>query len=130
MPPIVQFSEATGKALLYYSEHNSEHLFMEGQKVAAMIPDPFGAGWNLFCTAEMASEPLINLPTLWVIQVLFVLIGHVYSLWIARRTATGLLSSYGAALKSQVPMLAAMILFSLMSLWLLKQPILMRTSAM
>ncbi len=117
-------------ALFYHLAHNSEHLFMEGQKVVALASDPLGWGWNLFGTSEWSVAPLVNLPTLWIVQVFFVMIGHVYSLWVARRTAGTLLHDSGAALRSQVPMLIAMILFSLMSLWLLKQPMEMRVSAM
>ena len=78
--------------------------------------------WNI--------TPLVNLPTLWVIQVFLVMVGHVYSLWVARRTAGAMFGDSKAAVRSQIPMLVAMILFSTMSLWLLKQPMEMRTSAM
>ena len=117
-------------ALFYHLAHNSEHLLMEGQKVIALLSDPLGQEWNILGTTDWSLEPLINLPTLWIIQVLFVLIGHVFSLWTARRAAGALFSDSKAALRSQIPMLIAMILFSLMSLWLLKQPMEMRTSAM
>ena len=117
-------------ALFYHLAHNSEHLFMEGPKVVALFSDPFGRGWNLFGTAHWNPAPLLDLPTLWIIQIVLVLIGHVYSLWIARRMAGNLFSDRRVALRSQLPMLIAMILFSLMSLWLLKQPMQMRTSSM
>ena len=41
-----------------------------------------------------------------------------------------LVADSALARRSQIPMLAAMILFSILSLWLLKQPMEMRTSAM
>lgn len=117
-------------ALFYHLAHNSEHLLMEGQKLVALLSDPFGWEWNLFGTAKWTLAPLVDLPTLWVIQVFLVMIGHVYSLWVARRAATELFPDNRSAFLSQVPMLLAMILFSLMSLWLLKQPMEMRSSAM
>ncbi len=117
-------------ALFYHLAHNSEHLLMEGQKLVALASDPFGWEWNLFGTAHWNLEPLVDLPTLWILQVGFVAIGHVFSLWTARRMASALFPSARAAFASQVPMLAAMVLFSVMSLWLLKQPMEMRTSAM
>lgn len=117
-------------ALFYHIAHNSEHLLMEGQKVVALLSDPFGFEWNLWGTAGWSLAPLVDLPTLWIIQVFLVMIGHVYSLWVARQTAGALFSSSKLARRSQIPMLAAMILFSTMSLWLLKQPMEMRTSAM
>ena len=117
-------------ALFYHLAHNSEHLLMEGQKVVALASDPMGYGWNVFGTGMMTIAPLASLSTLWGVQVLLVLIGHVYSLWVARRTAIGLFGEGGSAFRSQLPMLAAVVLFSLLSLWLLKQPMVMRTSAM
>lgn len=132
-------------ALFYHLAHNLEHLLMEGQKVVALASNPLGfapgeswsvlgfAGvgeWDLFGTTGLTLAPLTRLSTLWGVQVLLVLIGHLYSLWIADRTARRLYPERGAALRSQVPMLVGMVLFSIFSLWLLKQPMEMRTSAM
>lgn len=117
-------------ALFYHLAHNSEHLLMEGQKVIALASDPMGLGWNMMGTAMWTPPPLMSLSSLWGMQVLLILVGHVYSLWVARRTAIGLFGEGRVALRSQFPMLVAMVLFSLLSLWLLKQPMVMRTSAM
>jgi YHS domain-containing protein len=132
-------------ALFYHLAHNLEHLLMEGQKTIALASNPFGFApgerwsvlglegtgeWNLLGTAGWTVPPLTSLPTLWLVQVLLVLVGHLYSLWIADRTARRLYPGKGAAFRSQVPMLVGMVLFSIFSLWLLKQPMEMRTSAM
>jgi len=132
-------------ALFYHLAHNLEHLLMEGQKVVALVSNPFGfapgqtwsvlgirgtGSWNLLGTADWTLPPLVDLSTLWIVQVLLVLVGHVFSLWIADRTARRLYSQPGAAFRSQLPMLVGMVLFSVFSLWLLKQPMEMRTSAM
>ncbi len=117
-------------ALFYHIAHNMEHLLMEGPKVIAMISDPFGWNWNLFGTASWTIPPLISLEMLWIIQVFLVLVGHLYSLWVAHKTSLRLFGTPKAALRSQLPMLAGMVLFSVFSLWLLKQPMEMRTSGM
>ncbi|MFQ5500932.1 MAG: YHS domain-containing protein [Phycisphaerae bacterium] len=117
-------------ALFYHIAHNLEHLLMEGPKVLAMVSDPFGWNWNLFGTAGWTIPPMISLGTLWLIQVLLVLIGHVYSLWVAQKTSLRLFGTARGAFRSQLPMLVGMICFSVFSLWLLKQPMEMRTSAM
>ena len=117
-------------ALFYHLAHNSEHLLMEGQKVLNLASDPLGRQWNLLGTGGWSLEPLVNLPTLWLLQIFFVAVGHVFSLWIARKTAGDLFESPKSAFRSQLPMLAAMILFSVVSLWLLKQPMQMRSSGM
>ncbi len=132
-------------ALFYHLAHNAGHMLMEGQKVIPMFSNPFGFAlgeqwnvmgfsgvgpWNLFGTVDAHVPPLVSLPALWLIQVLLVLVGHVYSLWAARNVSRALFESPGQATRSQIPMLLAMVLFSVFSLWLLKQPMEMRISAM
>ncbi len=117
-------------ALFYHLAHNSEHLLMEGQRLLAMVSDPFGFEWNLFGTSAWTPQPLTSVEALWAVQIVLIVIGHVYSLWAARKAAAELFSKERGALLSQLPMLAAMILFSSMSLWLLKQPMQMRMSWM
>lgn len=117
-------------ALFYHLAHNLEHVLMEGPKVVSLASDPFGWGWNLLGTLDWTIPPLVSLDVLWILQILLVLAGHVFSLWVAHRTATSLFGSRQTAFRSQLPMLAAMVCFSVFSLWLLKQPMEMRTSAM
>ena len=73
---------------------------------------------------------MVSLDVLWVLQILLVLVGHVYSLWAAQRVSVNFFNDRKAAFRSQLPMLVGMILLSVSSLWLLKQPMEMRTSAM
>jgi polyferredoxin/YHS domain-containing protein len=117
-------------AFFYHLAHNAEHLLMEGQKVIALISDPFGREWNLFGTAALEVPPLVSLTTLWGIQVLLVLVGHVYGVWATSRAAVEVQPDGRSRLLAHAPLLVAMILFSVFSLWLLKQPMEMRTSAM
>ena len=91
---------------------------------------PLDWGWNLFGTAGISIPPLASLETLWIFQVLLVGVGHVYSLWAAQKTGQHIFTCPKAASRGQWPMLIGMIAFSIFSLWLLKQPMEMRTSAM
>lgn len=132
-------------ALFYHLAHNAGHLLMEGQKAVPMLSNPFGyapgqhwsvmgfsgeGAWNLFGTESLQVPPLVSLPSLWLIQVLLILVGHLYSLYAAQKVGKQIFGDAGRATRSQIPMLAAMILFSIFSLWLLKQPMEMRLSAM
>lgn len=117
-------------ALFYHLAHNMEHLLMEGPRVLALVSDPFGWGWDLFGTAGWAVPPLVNLEVLWIIQVVLVGVGHIYSLWAASRISRRLFRNPKAASRGQWPLLLGMILFSVFSLWLLKQPMQMRSSVM
>ncbi len=117
-------------ALFYHLAHNAEHFLMEGPKIVPLLSDPLGRGWDLFGTAAWRMAPLVTLEGLWGIQVAFVLVGHVYGLWISERTTSRLVPDRRRAFASQLPMLAAMVLASVVSLWLLSQPMEMRASAM
>jgi polyferredoxin/YHS domain-containing protein len=117
-------------ALFYHLAHSSEHLLLEGPKVVPLMSDPLGRGWDLLGTARWSVPPMVRLSTLWGVQVSLVLIGHVYSLWAARHIAVALFQDRGMARRSNLVMMAAMVLFSILSLWLLRQPMQMRTSAM
>ena len=117
-------------ALFYHLAHNLEHLLMEGPKAIALASDPFGWGWNVFGTAAWRIPPMVSLDVLWLLQVILVGVGHVYSLWAARKISRRVFADDTAAAKGQWPLLVGMIAFSVLSLWLLKQPMEMRTSTM
>jgi len=103
---------------------------MEGPKIVARLSDPLGWGWNLFHTAQLHIAPLVSLDILWILQVVLVGVGHIYSLWAAQRISVGFFGDKRSATRGQLPMLVGMIAFSVLSLWLLKQPMEMRGSAM
>ncbi len=113
-------------ALFYHLAHNAEHFLMEGPRLIALLSDPFGWGWDLFGTARQTYAPLVTLQGLWFLQVVFVLIGHLYGLWVSERTTRHLVEDRKRGFLAQLPMLAAMIASSWSSLWLLSQPMVMR----
>jgi len=88
---------------------------MEGQKITPLLSDPFGWEWNLFGMANETLAPLINIKNLWFVQVTLVVVGHIYSLWVAQGIALRKFPQ-GRSLRSQLSMLIAIIIFSLLSL--------------
>ncbi|MFQ5639713.1 MAG: 4Fe-4S binding protein [bacterium] len=114
-------------ALFYHIAHNVEHFFMESQKLAALISDPFGFGWDLFGTAYWRPEALLSLETIWYVQVGLVIIGHVFGIVTSHKQAYLIFEKRATAIRSQIPMIGLMILFSVLSLWLIAQPMEMRT---
>jgi len=117
-------------ALFYHLAHNLEHLLMEGPKLFSRLSDPFGWDWDVWGSAQISVPPLVSLELLWVLQVVLVAVGHVYSLWAAQRISLRIFGDAARARRGQWPLLLGMVLFSVFSLWLLKQPMEMRTSAM
>jgi len=115
-------------ALFYHFAHNSMHFFVEGGRIVPLLSDPLGWGWDLFGTAAVEPGPLLSFPIVWTMMVLFILTGHVWSLVIGHRTAMHLYPSRGAAIRSELPLLAGMIAYSVLSLWIIAQPMEMRTA--
>lgn len=115
-------------ALFYHFAHNSMHFFIEGGTLAPVASDPLGWGWNLFGTASMVPGPLVPLRYIWLGMVAFILLGHVWSLVVAHRVAMHVYPDRRTALRSELPMLLCMIAYSTLSLWIIAQPMEMRTA--
>jgi len=114
-------------ALFYHLAHNCMHFFMEGQVIIPHLSDPFGWGWNLFGTAGKNYPPFLSLTTIWWLQVIFVVIGHLYGVVLADRYARTLFKNKRAIFLSLIPLLITMILYSAFSMWLIMQPMDMRS---
>ena len=115
-------------ALFYHLAHNVEHFFMESQNLYVLVSDPFGYGWDIFGTATAFPDPLMSLETIWYIQVALIFIGHVFGVYISHKHAYGLSDDRKSAIATQIPSICMMILFSVLSLWLVAQPMEMRTA--
>ena len=114
-------------ALFYHLAHNSMHFFREAQNLMPVLSDPFGYGWNLFGTAHMNYGPLISLQAIWYMQLVFILLGHLYGVLIADRIAKTLFNNPREVFRSLIPLLLTMVLYSAFSVWLIAQPMEMRT---
>jgi hypothetical protein len=109
-------------AFAYLVAHYFSLFVIQGQFVYSLISDPFGRGWDLFGTVDFAPNLAIVAPeTVWYVQVVALVIGHVAGLAIAHDRAVTLFESRGDALRSQYPMLALMVLYTVGGLWLLSQ---------
>jgi hypothetical protein len=117
-------------ALFYHVAHNGMHLFMEGQNVFTLMSDPLGRGWDLFGTAQTTFPPILGKDIIWILQVILVVIGHVYGIIIAQKVSMRLFGKGRIATVVQLPLLAAMILFSFISLWLMHLDMNMRGTLM
>jgi hypothetical protein len=110
-------------AMVYVAAHYLTFLLFEGQAVRYLASDPFGQGWDLFGTAHAAIDySLLSQNGAWYAQVGFVVVGHVAALILAHDRALVL---YGGntklAVRSQYWMLAVMVGFTSLALWLLAQ---------
>ena len=59
----------------------------------------------------------------WYIAVTTIVVGHVFAVYVAHVMAMRVFTDRGAALRSQIPMLVLMVGYTMVSLWILSQPI-------
>ena len=109
-------------AFAYMVAHYFSLFVTYGQFMVTLISDPFGRGWDLFGMVDFAPNLAIVSPeTVWYVQVAALVVGHVAGLAIAHDRAVSLFESRRDALRSQYPMLALMILYTVGGVWLLSQ---------
>ena len=106
----------------YLVAHYFSLFLIQGQFIITLASDPFGRGWDLFGTVDFAPNLAIVSPeTVWYVQVASLVVGHVAGLAIAHDRAVTIFEDRRAALRSQYPMLALMVLYTVGGLWLLSR---------
>jgi len=111
-------------ALAYHLAHYFSLLFIGGQYAIPLLSDPLGRGWNLFGTAGYQVDIGFVTPRLqWTVAVVAVVLGHVVAVYLSHVTAMRAFRRRSAALKSQIPMVLLMVGYTMISLWILSQPI-------
>jgi hypothetical protein len=109
-------------AMVYVAAHYLTFLLFEGQATFYLASDPLGRGWDLFGTADRAIDyTYLSQNATWYLQVGFVVVGHVAALTLAHDRALVLYDNARLAVRSQYWMLAVMVGFTTLALWLLAQ---------
>ncbi len=107
-------------ALAYVVAHYFSLLAYNGQAVAYLVSDPLGDGSDLLGTATATIDyGWISATAIWYVQVAALVLGHVAGLILAHDRALVLFKDGRAATRSQYWMLAVMIAFTSLGLWLL-----------
>jgi hypothetical protein len=104
-------------AFVYVAAHYFTLLLFEGQRIWPALSDPDGTGfedWGVDYT-------LLGANATWYWQVGFVVTGHVAALTLAHDRALALYEDAKEAVRSQYWMLAIMVGFTSLALWLLSQ---------
>lgn len=111
-------------AVAYHLAHYASLLVTTGQFIIPLASDPFGWGWDLFGTRGRKVDLGIVGPALyWYTAVALVVVGHVLAVVVGHVEAMRSFASHHAALLSQLPMLALMVAYTSLSLWIMAQPI-------
>jgi hypothetical protein len=72
----------------YAVAHNLSTFVLQGQRVFALLSDPFGRQWDLFGTAAFYPDiTLLDARATWFIAVAAIVGGHAASVWLSHRVA-------------------------------------------
>ena len=111
-------------AIAYHLAHYFSYLLIAGQFIIPLASDPFGIGWNLFGTTGYAVDiGIIGAEFVWYTAVVAIVVGHVFAVGVAHFVALRVFETASAALRSQYPFLVLMVAYTMVSLWILSQPI-------
>ena len=111
-------------ALAYHLAHYISYLALVGQYIIPLASDPLGRGWDLFGTSLYVVDiSIINARFVWYTSVIAIVTGHIIAVWLAHTVALRTFGSNRAALRSQIPMLILMVGYTMLSLWILAQPV-------
>ena len=103
----------------YAIAHYFSLFVFEGQTALALASDPFGQGWDLFGTAGRAVDfRAVSTTTIAYVQAAAIVAGHVSGVVLAHDRAIALFGREQAS-RSQYPLLAAMVAFTVGGLALL-----------
>jgi hypothetical protein len=106
-------------AFAYAVAHYFSLLVLEGQAALALVSDPFNLGWDLFGTADRSIDYTVVSPNaIAYVQVAAIVAGHVAGVVLAHDRALARLPK-AVATRSQYPLLAAMVTFTVGGLGLL-----------
>ncbi len=111
-------------ALAYNMAHFLSLLLVQGQLIIPLASDPFGFGSDIFGTAGYRIDPtVVSTKLAWIVSVGAIVVGHIVSVYIAHTIAIRRAPSHRLALRGQYPMLALMVFYTAVSLWIIAQPI-------
>jgi hypothetical protein len=108
----------------YLLAHNFDYLVINGQLLIHQASDPFGMGLNLFGTLNY--EPNRNLiPTafVWYFEIVLIIGVHIAAVVLAHGYLGRAARTESQGRRAEWPWIAAMVGYTMTSLWLLAQPI-------
>jgi hypothetical protein len=107
-------------AVAYVVAHYFSLVATQGQALVSLASDPFGTGANIFGTASLTvNYSLLSSGTVWAVQVIALVAGHVGGLALAHDKALTTFTGHRRAVRSQRYMLVVMVGFTSLGLWLL-----------
>jgi len=117
-------------AIGYHLAHYLGYLLIHGQYAVPIASDPFGRGWDLFGTAGYRVDVgAVGARFAWYSALIAIIVGHVVAVFLAHVQAVATFGARRLAVRSQVPLTALMVVFTVVSLTVLAEPIVERAPA-
>jgi hypothetical protein len=111
-------------AVAYHFAHTFSYLLVQGQSIVPLISDPFGRGWDLFGTRGYKVNIMVmSTKTAWYLAVGAIVTGHSVSVYLAHVVADRVCASRARAFRALVPMTALMVVYTIVSLQILAEPL-------
>ena len=109
-------------AFVYAVAHYFSLFVIQGQFAIPLLSDPLGRGWDVLGTVDFVPNLAPFSPdTVWYVQAGSLVAGHVAGLAVAHDRAVTIFRDRDVALRSQYPMLALMVLYTVGGLWVLSR---------
>jgi hypothetical protein len=129
-------------AIVYNLSHYFSFLMITGQQIIPLVSNPFGCGidewagsvcsnsifsglqWNLFNTANYKPNiAIVDARFAWILSVTAIVAGHIASVFVAHVISLKRMTDYKLAVRSQYPMLALMVFYTAVGLWIISKPL-------
>jgi hypothetical protein len=111
-------------AIAYLVAHYLSYFLVQGQLLIRLASDPFGFGWDILGTAHFRPDiGIVGARFVWYTSLVAIVLGHVAAVSLAHIVALRKFGDRRVAIRSQFPMLVLMIAYTMMSLWIIAQPI-------
>ena len=111
-------------AIAYLVAHYLSYFLVQGQLLFRLASDPFGFGWNILGTAHFRPDiGIVGARFVWYTSLVAIVLGHVAAVSLAHIVALRSFDDPRLAIRSQIPMLVLMVAYTMMSLWIIAQPI-------
>lgn len=109
--------------IAYVVAHNAPLVIAGIPLLVQQLSDPLGMGWNALGTAGLFEGFTVSPKLVWFVEIALIVGGHILAVLAAHRTAWRIGGSRVVALRSQYALTALMSLYTVATLWLLAQPL-------
>lgn len=114
-------------ALGYQLAHYLQYIAINGQLLIPLLGDPLGRGWRLlpepFTPDYVVDTSVMPNSVVWWVQLVAIVAAHVAAVALAHRHLLAVAGDESSARRSEWPWLVAMVGYTMVSLWLLAQPV-------